>query len=246
MDDLSCVLNNTPVGCNFNGVMYNHLMYADDTCIIAPSPSALQKLLTICNNFAVDNFILFNEKKTKCMCFKPRNLSDLHVPNLYLNNVNLEFVSGAKYLGVLISDKLNDDDDIFRQVKSLYARGNVLISRFRCCSDDVKLKLFRYFISNSYGCHLWANYKQSSFKRLVVAYNNVFRKLFNIRRGTSMSYIYVCNNIDSIGVLVRKSLYSFMHRIQDSANNLVTSFKSSTFYYTSNFNMHYRRKVFTL
>jgi len=48
-----------------NGRTINHLMYADDTCIIAPSPSAPQELLDISADFAVSNFINFNEKKTK-------------------------------------------------------------------------------------------------------------------------------------------------------------------------------------
>jgi exonuclease III len=45
MDDLSKILNDSNVGCCFNGVLCNHLMYADDTCILALSLSALYKLL---------------------------------------------------------------------------------------------------------------------------------------------------------------------------------------------------------
>ena len=45
MDDLSVCLNNSTIGCSMNGVITNHIMYADETCIIAPSPSALHKLL---------------------------------------------------------------------------------------------------------------------------------------------------------------------------------------------------------
>jgi len=41
MDDLSVCLNNNKIGCSMNGVITNHIMYADDTCIIALSPSAL-------------------------------------------------------------------------------------------------------------------------------------------------------------------------------------------------------------
>ena len=77
-------------------------MYADDSCVIAPSPSALQKLLYICNTFANDNCITHNEKKTKCMCFKSRSLLNLHVPTVYLNEKSLEYVETQKYLGIEI------------------------------------------------------------------------------------------------------------------------------------------------
>ena len=44
MDGLSDVLNNVKIGCSINNVMTNHLMYADDTVLIAPSARALQSL----------------------------------------------------------------------------------------------------------------------------------------------------------------------------------------------------------
>jgi len=106
-----------------SSVIINHLMYADDTCIKAPSPTALQQLFDICADFAVSNFIIFNEKKTKCMCFKPNSLNGLFVHTLCLNNVPLTFVMSNKYLGVIIHDKHRDDDDIMIYVKSLYSRG---------------------------------------------------------------------------------------------------------------------------
>lgn len=233
MDDLSHTLNSSHIGCSINSNLVNHIMYADDTCLIAPSPSALQKIVNLCNDFAKDNFILFNEKKTFCMCFKPKSMSDLHIPVLSLNKVPLAFVSSCKYLGTMISDKCVDDDDIFRQVKSIYARGNMLISRFRTCSDDVKLKLFRSFLSNAYGSHLWTKYKFVTYRKVVVAYNDIFRKLFGIKRGESMSALYVRNNIDSVGAIIRKSCFNFITRITESDNILIQSIRASLFYFGS-------------
>jgi len=95
-----------------NGVISNHIMYADDTCIIAPSPSVLHKLLGMCVNFAQSNFVKFNESKSKCMCFKPKKLSSLYVPGIMLNNEPLSFVSSNKYFGMIVHDKLDDEEDI--------------------------------------------------------------------------------------------------------------------------------------
>ena len=41
MDKLSCTLNDTKAGYIMNGVYMNHLMYADDLVLIAPSVRAL-------------------------------------------------------------------------------------------------------------------------------------------------------------------------------------------------------------
>ena len=57
VDDLSAKLINLKIGCKINYVYVNHLMYADDTVLIAPSYTAMQKLIDCCN-FAVDNNII--------------------------------------------------------------------------------------------------------------------------------------------------------------------------------------------
>jgi len=125
-----------------NGMIINHLIYADDTCIIATSPSALLELLDICSDFAVSNVMFFNEKKTKCICFKPISLNGLFLPNHCLDDAPLTLVTSNKYLGETIHDKHQDDDDIIRYVK-LYSGENILISRFKTCYPSIKVKLFR-------------------------------------------------------------------------------------------------------
>jgi hypothetical protein len=213
MDDLSKDLNQAMIGCRMNGVLCNHLMYADDTCIIAPAPSAMYKLLKICTEFAKNNSIVFNHTKSKYLCFKPKSLLNLYVPDMYFNGEVLTSVTCTKYLGVVIDSSAQDNVDILRHVRAIYTRGNMLISRFKICTDEVKLCLFRSYLSSIYGGQLWTNFKSNVFKKAVVAYNNVYRKFFNIRRGPSMSAIYVNSGIDHFNVLVRKNLGSFRQRL---------------------------------
>ena len=42
----------------------NHVMYADDVCLMAPSPAALQELIDICYDFNVRNGLSFNSSKS--------------------------------------------------------------------------------------------------------------------------------------------------------------------------------------
>ena len=121
----------------------------------------------------------------------------------------------------------------------------MLISRFKTCSHEVKVNLFKSFLSNAYGCHLWTKYKQCTFKRVVVAYNNIYRKLFGIKRGESMSAIYVQNSIDSIGVLMRKSIYGFRKRVNGSDNMLLQCVRNSLFFYhASSININWNRLLY--
>jgi hypothetical protein len=59
----------------------------------------------------------------------------------------------------------------------------MLSNRFKTCSSSIKVKLFRSFLCNAYGCHLWSTYKEYLYKRVLVAINNIYRQLFRILRG---------------------------------------------------------------
>jgi len=141
-------------------------------------------------------------------------------------------VTNNIYLGVIIHDKHQDDDDIMSCVKSLYSRGNMLTSLSKTCSS--KNYLDHSILCYAYGCHLWSTYKQYTHKRVVVAFNDIDRKLFGILRKESMSAIYVNNNIDLFEMLVRKNVYSLKIRLSATSNLLVQCIVSTLFYYHSN------------
>ena len=46
-------------------------MYADDICLMAPSPAALEELINICYDFSVRNDLSVNSSKSYCMVFNP-------------------------------------------------------------------------------------------------------------------------------------------------------------------------------
>ena len=71
MDDLSDILKNHNIGCDMNGECMNHMFYADDSILLAPSPSVLQKLLNICHEFGSKHELSYNAKKTVCMALFP-------------------------------------------------------------------------------------------------------------------------------------------------------------------------------
>jgi len=54
----------------------------------------------------------------------------------------LNFVSQFQYLGHVLNDSLNDDDDIHGEIKCLFVHANVLMSRFCCCCNNAMLVLF--------------------------------------------------------------------------------------------------------
>ena len=90
MDNLSKELNNLKAGCIVNGGIANHLIYADDMVIMAPSPCALQELLNVCECYDKLNVIMYSPKETVCMTVLPKWLKSITIPKFVLNNVDLK------------------------------------------------------------------------------------------------------------------------------------------------------------
>ena len=76
MAKLSVMLSKLNIGYNANSVFMNHVFYADDSVLLAPSARALQKNTDICFKYKCLCmewlWIKYNLKETECMCVKPK------------------------------------------------------------------------------------------------------------------------------------------------------------------------------
>ena len=247
MDNLSDKLSELNVGCVLDNVCYNHLFYADDSVIMAPSPKALQNILCVCEEYGYTNEIVYNTNKTVCVAFLTKSLKKRNLPKICLSGVVLSWVQEYKYLGFYITESNSDNRDIQRQLRFIYANGNNLIRKFRNCSTQIKLQLFRSYCYNLYCCHLWSTYTQRRYNSIKVAYNNVFRHLFNIKHRCSISQVYMCNRVNSFVCLIRKSICSFRARLYSSQNILLTTIVNSTvFMNTSKLFITWSSQIFTV
>ena len=82
-----------------------------------------------------------NASKTVCMIFVPKNrhrMLSTNYPSFKIGSNDLQFVSHFKYLGHSITSSLSDDDDIQREIRSMFVRCNLLTRRFYNCSKAVK------------------------------------------------------------------------------------------------------------
>lgn len=223
VDCLSKLLNGSGVGCLSGGLLINHLCYADDMVLLAPSKRALQRLLDICTSYAIRHDILYNTDKSFCMICWPKKMLFKFIPVFYLQNDKLEYKDVFKYLGVLIHEKGNDDDEINMRMRGIYATGNMLIRKFSNCTVDCKLVMFNTFFSNIYASALWTSYKVASYAKVKIAHNDIFRSLLNVPRWESASMLFVEHHVNNLDCIVRKSYYSLMTRVLNSSNPLISS-----------------------
>ena len=67
IDDLLKELSQSSVGCYWGNIFVGALAYADDLTLLVPSPSALRKLLAICEKSGSVLRLTFNPDKSQCI-----------------------------------------------------------------------------------------------------------------------------------------------------------------------------------
>ena len=88
----------------------------------------------------------------------------------------------------------------------------MLIQNFMACSTDIKIKLFQSFCCNLYCAQLWYNSNKAAVAKILTGYNKglhrlILYKLYHFQ--FSANEMLVVNNVDSLDVLIRKSLHGF-------------------------------------
>ena len=68
-DELSRMLNNVNTGCFVGASLVNHLMYADDLVLLAPSAAGLSLLLSACSYYGIEFDVKYNSTKSNVMVF---------------------------------------------------------------------------------------------------------------------------------------------------------------------------------
>ena len=233
VNELSELLNKSGIGGNLSGTLINHMLYADDICIVSLSSSGLQHLLNICSDYCERHDLTFNAKKSMCMYFSTSINKHCGLPVIYLGNCECQFVNEVKYLGVMIHSSMKTTIDVTRQTKKFYMQANLLLRNFRHCSDDVKCSLFQTYCTNMYCCQLWFNSTKSSINKLSTSYNSVLRRLLCISKPYSASNMFVSRGIPSFAELLRKSIYRFTKRIEVSSNSIIAACLSPLLYISS-------------
>ena len=146
--DLIGKMTSMNIGCRYATTVINLFAFTDDMVILTLSWFALQTLLLAVEAEASKLNMTFDTKKTVCMVFNPtdrRKVACASFPDFTLAGCKLKFVDSFRYLGHIIDNCSCDDQDINREFKALFTRTNILSRRFKRCTVQVKVRLFKAF-----------------------------------------------------------------------------------------------------
>ena len=203
------------------------ILYADDANIIISGDTILEieeklaKLIPNLVNWVGGNGLLLNLKKTNFMLFSRRKrLSTIEVK---INNVPIKMVSEAKFLGVILDDKLTWKSHI-NAIKSKMSRYVGILYRIKFHVPlKVRIMIYHSFVQShlNYCCLVWGFACKSSInsiftkqkkamRAIMPGYVNYYFKDGNLPTGTKTSFKEY--NILTVHGIIAKTAIMFMHK----------------------------------
>ena len=177
--------------------------------ILSPCKIGLSRLLKCCDDYAVSHDIVYNGSKSCVLIWSPnKTVSRPTDPVFCIQNNLIVKKPKTRYLGHIINEDMSDDADVFRQVKCLYIRGNIVSMKFANCSINVKLVVFKTYCSCLYTSQLWGTCLSRTMNRFKVAYNDSLRMVLGIPRYFSASEIFAYTNVPSCQCVTHTSSYT--------------------------------------
>jgi len=222
IDDLILRLESDRLGCCVNGTYIGCIVYADDILLISASVATLQCMLNICDDYGSKHSILFNSNKS--VCIKIGRKRSAAVDCMKLNNLDIQWVSSFKYLGVMFvsGERLHVDCSYVK--RRFYAACNTVLADCKHANEFVKLQLVKSYclplLTYCIGSLDMPSYKV---KDLGVCWNDCFRKIFGYNRWESVTelqffchempfeciyelykwnFLYNCKNISTVAVFI--------------------------------------------
>ena len=141
--------------------------------------------ITCVFSFGVAKNILFNISKSSCLrignCIREKYCK------FYVGNVQLNWSTSIKYLGIHFSAGNALRIDVSNTKRRFYDSCNSILNKFKYVNEDVKLHLVKSFCSPLLTYSIGAlSLTNQNFRDLAVCWNDAFRKIFNFKRWDSV------------------------------------------------------------
>ena len=200
------------------------LAYADDLVLLAPTPSAMRRLLAISDEYAEEFSIKFNPKKSKWIAVLPRKRRwlnhHLDFCHFYVGGSCTDSVTSFIHLGHTITTDLNDRDDIWHRRGVFIGQVNNVLCYFPRRYSDVRYKLFRSYCSSVYGCEL-RDLAGTNIDMFCAAWRTGLRRIWNLPYTTHGDLLHmISSDLSMFDEMCRRSLL-FIYKCFFHKSNLV-------------------------
>ena len=163
LDDLLGELRALGMGCHMGGAWVGAAGYADDLILLAPSRTAMQKMLLVCEQYAADHNLQFStdpepsKSKSKCLYMCGQLEADYPKP-VKLCGQDLPWVKHATHLGHELHQVCNMEFDANMKRGEFIENSVQIRETFHFANPEEVLSAVQVYASHWYGAMLWDLY----------------------------------------------------------------------------------------
>ena len=222
------------------------ILFADDTTLFCRAKS-LHELSTVINNELSNvmkwlnaNRLSLNIDKTNFMIFRPKGKNEI-CPSININGSIIKEVDNAKFLGIIIDNKLNWLEHI-KCISRKIAKGTGIIIKARKSFETESLLnlLNLIFPHISYCIHVWGTTASIHLHRLYVLQKKIIRIICGVRPRTHTEPLYKALYILNIDQVRDYSIALFMYKLM---NHMLPSMFENMFIKTSDVHNYSTRQT---
>ena len=244
-EDLFKLLKQRRTGCWILGNYHGIFGYSDDNWLLAPSLSALQDMLTTCQEYAESHNLQFSTDpnpvkcKTKLMAFlrKPRQL-----PSLLLSWNPLPWVNQIKHLGNTIANVMDGNQlDVRIKTAKYIDKNNSICQEFSFAHPRTKVRVNNIYNSHYTGSQLW-KFGTKDLGKLESTYNRSIKIMYDLPWGTHRYFLEPLTGVPHISRTLARRYISFIDKIRNSSKVALTQLLETVkadVRFTTGFNLRY-------
>ena len=194
------------------------LAFADDLTLLAPTIQALQKLVSICEQYAAEFDVKFNDLKSQFLIFKGKGCTVRYV-SIRVNDGLLSNIYSAIHLGHKISTT-DKDSLVSDAICSFWKSFNLFLADFGHLNSFVKCKLFKQYCCSYYGAALW-NISSKRVNDICTAWRKALRVVWEVPYMTHNYLLPIMSNCMSLKMSLERRFLKFYKRCINSDSMLI-------------------------
>ena len=196
------------------------LLYADDTIVLAESPSQLQCALNSVKDYCEANFLKINLTKTKIIIFSRGKIRNF--PEFFYGNEKVEIVDDYIYLGVTINYNGSFTKAINKQITQARKAMFSLLTKARRLQlpIDLQLELFDKTVLPVllYGCEVWGC---ANISDIEVFYRYFLKIILRLGKSTPNCMVYGETGTKPLQYKVDKQMLSFWIKVSEDKDSKI-------------------------
>ena len=140
-DGLIKMLRKAKIGCHMFNLFVAVILFADDICLLAPTHSALSKMIEICTNYCKQSCFSFNPKRSKIVVFSRKKLDHDQMMQVTLQGKVIDYVQSIKYLGTTICSNGGFSFSATHELCNFYRASNAILNVLNKPNENVLMHL---------------------------------------------------------------------------------------------------------